>query len=80
MLQMAFYVTPILFPPSMLKKHQWILDYNPFAYLLDLVRGPLTGHVPSLLTWGVTSAMAVLGWLLALTLTERYLKRIPYWV
>lgn len=80
MLQMAFYVTPILFPPSMLNKHQWILDYNPFAHLLDLVRGPLTGTAPSLLTWGVTTAMAVLGWLLALALTERYLKRIPYWV
>lgn len=79
-LQMAFYVTPILFPSSMLKKHQWIVDYNPFAYLLDLVRGPLTGHAPSLLTWGVTGAMAILGWLLALALTDRYLKRIPYWV
>jgi lipopolysaccharide transport system permease protein len=80
MLQMAFYVTPILFPPSMLNKHQWIVDYNPFAHLLDLVRGPLTGNAPSLLTWGVTGAMAVMGWLLALALTERYLKRIPYWV
>lgn len=80
MLQMAFYVTPILYPPSMLHKHRWILDYNPFAHLLDLVRAPLTGNAPSLLTWGVASAMAILGWWLALTLTERYLKRIPYWV
>jgi lipopolysaccharide transport system permease protein len=79
-LQMAFYVTPILFPPSMLNKHRWIVEYNPFAHLLDLVRGPLTGNAPSLLTWSVTGAMAVLGWLLALALTERYLKRIPYWV
>lgn len=80
LLQMAFYVTPILYPPRMLDKHQWIVDFNPFAHLLDLVRGPLVGSPPSLLTWCVTGAMAVLGWLLALALTERYLKRIPYWI
>jgi lipopolysaccharide transport system permease protein len=79
-LQMAFYVTPILFAPSMLKEHRWIIEFNPFAYLLDLVREPLTGNAPSLLTWTVTGFMAALGWMLALTLTERYLKRIPYWV
>ena len=79
-LQMAFYVTPILFAPSMLQEHRWIIEFNPFAYLLDVVREPLTGNAPSLLTWTVTGVMASLGWLLALSLTERYLKRIPYWV
>jgi lipopolysaccharide transport system permease protein len=64
----------------MLKDHRWIIDYNPFAHLLELVRGPLVGTPPSALTWTVTIAMAVAGWLLALALTERYLKRIPYWV
>jgi lipopolysaccharide transport system permease protein len=80
MLQMAFYVTPILFQPRMLDKHQWIVQYNPFAHLLDLVRGPLIGTPPGFLTWCVTGIMAILGWVLALALTERYLKRIPYWV
>lgn len=80
MLQMIFYVTPILFHPGMLDKHRWIVEFNPFAYLLDLVRGPLIGNAPSLLTWGITGTMAVFGWLLALVLTERYLRRIPYWV
>ncbi|MFP3711185.1 ABC transporter permease, partial [Paraburkholderia sp. SIMBA_009] len=45
-----------------------------------LVRGPLTGEIPSALTWGITGGMALLGWALALWLTGRYLKRIPYWV
>ena len=80
MLQMAFYVTPILFQPGMLKDHRWIIDYNPFAHLLELVRGPLVGAAPDMLTWTVGIVMAVAGWLLALALTERYLKRIPYWV
>ena len=80
MLQMAFYVTPILFQPGMLNAHQWIIDYNPFAHLLELVRGPLVGTPPGMLTWIVGIVMAIVGWLLALALTERYLKRIAYWV
>jgi lipopolysaccharide transport system permease protein len=80
MLQMAFYVTPIFFQPSMLRDHRWIIDYNPFAHLLELVRGPLVGTPPGILTWTVSIAMAITGWLFALALTERYLKRIPYWV
>ncbi|SFW26870.1 ABC transporter permease [Nitrosovibrio sp. Nv17] len=80
LLQVAFYVTPILFPPGMLDRHRWVLDYNPFAYLLDLVREPLIGHAPSLATWMIGGTMAATGWLLALALTERCLKRIPYWI
>jgi lipopolysaccharide transport system permease protein len=80
MLQMAFYVTPILFQPSMLKDHRWIIDYNPFAHLLELVRGPLVGAAPSMLTWTVGIVLAAAGWTVALALTERYLKRISYWV
>lgn len=80
LLQVAFYVTPIIFRPNALNRFQFIVEWNPLAYLLDLVRGPLIGQAPSALTWGVTGAMAVVGWLLALWLTGRYVKRIPYWV
>ncbi|WP_322030627.1 ABC transporter permease [Paraburkholderia sp. J76] len=80
LLQVAFYVTPIIFRPNALNRFQFIVEWNPLAYLLDLVRGPLIGHAPSALTWGVTGGMAVVGWTLALWLTGRYAKRIPYWI
>ena len=81
LLQVAFYVTPILFHGGMLAgRHQWIVEYNPLAYLIDVVRQPLVGEVPPAHTWEITIGMALLGWLLALTMTGRYHKRIPYWV
>ncbi len=81
LLQVAFYVTPILFNGGMLAgKHQWIVEYNPLAYLIDIVRQPLVGEAPAALTWGVAIGMAVVGWALALAFTGRYHKRIPYWV
>ncbi|PYE16633.1 lipopolysaccharide transport system permease protein [Paraburkholderia silvatlantica] len=80
LLQVAFYVTPIIFRPNALNRFQFIVEWNPLAYLLDLVRGPLIGQAPSALTWGVTGGMAVVGWTLALWFTGRYAKRIPYWI
>lgn len=80
LLQVAFYVTPIIFRPNALTRFSFIVEWNPLAYLIDVVRGPLIGQMPSALTWGVTIGMAAIGWPLALLLTGRFLKRIPYWV
>ena len=80
MMQVAFYVTPILFSGDMLRgKHHWIVEFNPLAYLIDTARQPLLGVIPSPLTWAVSTSMAIIWWLLALTLTGRYHNRIPYW-
>ena len=81
LLQVAFYVTPILFHGQMLtEKHKWIVEYNPLAYLIDIVRQPLVGEVPPTTTWLVAAGLALLGWLVTLTFTGRYHKRIPFWV
>ena len=81
LLQVAFYVTPILFHGAMLTgKHHWIVEYNPLAYLIDVVRQPLLGQVPPATTWLLVLGMAVVGWGIALFMTGRYHKRIPYWL
>jgi lipopolysaccharide transport system permease protein len=80
LIQIAFYVTPVLYRPDSLTRFAFIVEWNPLAHLLGLVRDPLIGETPSLLSWGVCIGMGVVGWLLALVLTNRYLKRIPYWV
>ncbi|MGF6371279.1 lipopolysaccharide transport system permease protein [Paraburkholderia sp. RAU6.4a] len=79
-MQIAFYVTPIIFRPHSLTRFSFVVEFNPFAYMIDLVRDPLIGQVPSALTWAVTGSMAVVGWFLALALTGRYLKRLAYWI
>lgn len=80
MMQIAFYLTPIMFKPESLTKYSYIVDLNPFGYLMNLVRQPLLGERPALHTWMITLFMAIVGWSLAIGLTNRYLKRIPYWV
>lgn len=79
LLQVAFYVTPILFDASMLGKHDWIVKYNPLTYLINIVREPIMGVMPSLMSWAIALVMAIFGWLMALYFTGKYHKRIPYW-
>ncbi|MBR8227710.1 ABC transporter permease [Burkholderia vietnamiensis] len=80
LLQVAFYVTPIIFRPEALNRFSYIVEWNPLAYLIDVVRSPLIGQMPGALTWEITIGMAVIGWPIALALTGRYLKRVSYWV
>ncbi|MFM0737765.1 ABC transporter permease [Paraburkholderia xenovorans] len=79
-MQIAFYVTPIIYKPSSLTKFPLIVEMNPLTYMIDLVRGPLTGVAPNLNTWIICCTMAVLGWLLALFMTGRFIKRVAFWV
>ncbi|MFM0414757.1 ABC transporter permease [Paraburkholderia aromaticivorans] len=80
LLQVAFYVTPIVYKPHALTRFSWVVTFNPLAYLIDIVRQPLIGEMPDALTWSVCIGMAVVGWCVALLLTGRYIKRIAYWV
>ncbi|MGI4857972.1 MAG: ABC transporter permease [Janthinobacterium lividum] len=80
LVQVAFYITPIIYRPESLTRFAWIVKYNPLYYLLDLVRTPLMGELPMGNSWLVGIAMAAGGWFFAMLITGRYLKRIPYWV
>ena len=48
-LQVTFYVTPIIWPPEMLRQRgvSWVIDWNPFYHLLEVVRRPLLYSVPA---------------------------------
>lgn len=80
LMQVAFYITPIIYRPNALSRFSFIVDFNPLAHLIELVRAPLIGQVPSMETWAVCVGLAVVGWAIALGITGRYLKRIPYWI
>jgi len=80
LVQILFYITPIIYRPSSLTRFSFIVDFNPMAHLIDLVRAPLIGEYPPMLSWEVAVGLAIVGWVFALAMTGRYLKRIPYWV
>jgi ABC-type polysaccharide/polyol phosphate export permease len=81
MLQVAFYLTPVIWLPELLSgHHRWLLNLNPFYHLLEIVRAPLLGRLPGMESWIVCGVIAVLGWFVALFAFSRYRHRIPYWL
>jgi ABC-type polysaccharide/polyol phosphate export permease len=57
-----------------------IIDINPFYHLVEIVRGPLLGEAPSLLSWGMSIALVPIGFALALSLFSRFRQRVTYWL
>jgi ABC-type polysaccharide/polyol phosphate export permease len=82
MLQVVFYLTPIMWMPAHLPQSAalFLLNLNPGYHLLQVVRAPLLGEMPSDLNWAVSVGMAIVGWAIALVIYGRYKRRIAYWL
>lgn len=81
-LQVVFYLTPIMWLPKLLPQRAgvYLLDLNPFYHMLEVVRAPLLGDLPSATNWSVSIALAVIGWTCAVLFFGRYRNRIAYWL
>lgn len=79
-LQIAMFVTPVFWAPGQMKgDHAWLIDVNVLYHLIDVIRAPLLGQVPSSLSYFVCTLSAVLGWLAAVWIYGRKRHRIAYW-
>jgi lipopolysaccharide transport system permease protein len=79
-MQIAIFATPVMWQVSNLGEKTLIADINPLYHWLELVRGPLTGALPSTSSWIASIASAVLGTALAVLLLRRASRRIAYWL
>ena len=79
-MRIAFFLTPIIWMPSLLPRKAALLDYNPFFHFLELVRAPLLGQAPALASWLVVLGILIGGWLVTLALFRRYRWSVAYWV
>lgn len=50
-IQVLFFLSPILWMPSQGRLSSAWVDYNPMYHLLEIVRGPLLGYQPSIQNW-----------------------------
>ena len=78
--QIAFFLTPIIWKPELLPERALLLDLNPFFHFVEVVRAPLLGQVPGLTSWLAALGVTLGGWLVTLAMYRRFHWRIPYWV
>lgn len=79
-LQVAFFATPIIWEPSSLSAHHWVIAINPFFYLVECVRAPLLdGSVP-LLSFAVTFCLTAVIGALALFACIKAEGELIFWI
>lgn len=80
LLQVAFFLTPILWQPGALRSFAWVAEVNPLFHWIELIRQPLLGHVPGALSYFWTGGSIGILAIIALWLLGRHRDRIAYWM
>ncbi|MBB33881.1 MAG: ABC transporter [Hirschia sp.] len=79
-LQIGFFLSPILWSTSQLPNRMAIVEFNPIYHLVEIVRAPLLNETVSLQTWivvGVILIFLMIGSVISLGLSK---KNIYYWL
>lgn len=77
--QVVFFITPIIWKPGLLGEYEGVAHLNPLMSFVDLLRAPLMGGTPHVLSWVVAGMVTLAGWVGAFALFTRFRSRIPYW-
>jgi lipopolysaccharide transport system permease protein len=78
----AFYLSPVLWIKTAAGENillDSILDWNPFYHLLQIMRMPLIGELPTNQNWIFSAVALVVFWVIGLLIFRRYENRIAYW-
>lgn len=82
--QILFFVTPIFWEPSRLASSRIatlvLVTLNPAYHLVEVIRAPLLGQAPDLVTYGYLVGMAIFGFTALILLLHRVYGRIAYWL
>jgi ABC-type polysaccharide/polyol phosphate export permease len=80
-LMLVFWITPVMWKPDTLpRQYHSIIELNPFAQFLEILRDPLLGQPVSSYTWLITTMIALGGGLISLVVIGRYQRRIIFWM
>jgi lipopolysaccharide transport system permease protein len=79
-MQIAFFMSPVIWKPSQLGDGAKWLPFNPFYDLLEIVRAPLLGETAPLLVWVAAIVYSVLLCGLTWWFFLRARGRIAFWI
>jgi len=73
-------VTPIIWKPNQVGRHAWVLPFNPFYSLMEVVRRPLLSEAFSLPVWGSALGFSALLCGLTWLVYMRARSRLAFWI
>lgn len=80
LMQGLFYATPIVFPAKLLQggRFEWLYQWNPLFYILEIIRQPLLGKYPSGLAWLVSCIVVFCMLISALIIMKHVGRKITF--
>ena len=80
-LAVVIYITPVMWKPDFLpRRYHLIIELNPLAQYLEILRNPLLGQPVNSYAWYSTTIFALGGCLIAVAVIGRYQRRIIFWM
>jgi lipopolysaccharide transport system permease protein len=80
LLQVVFFVSPILWRPETLGNRIAFAKFNPVYHYIELIRGPLLGQVPEPLSWMVAIVTLIVGSIGTFFFFARFRRRLAFWL
>jgi ABC-type polysaccharide/polyol phosphate export permease len=65
---------------ALLGGNAYLVDWNPIHHFLELVRAPLLGEMPALLSWEVAAGVTLGGVAMTFAMFTKYRNRIAFWL
>jgi ABC-2 type transport system permease protein/lipopolysaccharide transport system permease protein len=78
--QIIFFITPIMWKPALLSRRSFIVDMNPFYHMVEIVRAPLLGQLPTSFNYLAVLLVTVINFCVAAAVFTRFRSRIAYWI
>jgi ABC-type polysaccharide/polyol phosphate export permease len=79
-LQIMFFLTPILWPPHMLGEKAWVLNYNPLYFFIESVRAPMLGNSVSFGIWMGLLITSLGMFFISAVIFGKFRNKIAYWL
>lgn len=80
-MQVVFFMTPIMWMPSLLpENYQLLVQLNPFYHVMNLIRDPLLGHDVHLISYEVIFSFIAVGFATFYYLLNKNKYKIIFWL
>jgi ABC-type polysaccharide/polyol phosphate export permease len=79
-IQLAMFLSPIFWSPSLLGDRDWIINYNPIAWMIETFRSPILGGPIQLELWIKLAIFTVSNLIVGVTVLSHVRNKISYWI
>ena len=79
-LQLTMFFSPIFWSPSLLGDRDWIIDYNPIAWMIETFRSPILGGAVEIDQWIRLFVFTFANLIIGVTVLSRVRNKISYWI